>query len=91
MVREIEHSKDSVVDFSSRVDETGKRLNLLADTGDLLMATITNMIKAGPSEAKKKCRMDNLNNILQWSSVSNQKENFTKVLLCLILFMLRMA
>lgn len=91
MVREIEHSKDSVVDFSSRVDETGKRLNLLADTGDLLMATITNMIKAGPSEAKKKCQMDNLNNILQWSSVSNQKENFTKVLLCLILFMLRMA
>lgn len=83
MVREVEHIKDSVVDFSSRVEETGKRLNLLADTGGLLMATVTNMIKAGPNEAKKKCQIDNLNNILQWSSVSNQKENFSKVVLYL--------
>lgn len=83
MVREVEHIKDSVVDFSSRVEETGKRLNLLADTGGLLMATVMNLIKAGPSEAKKKCQIDNLNNILQWSSVSNQKENFSKVVLYL--------
>lgn len=79
MVREIEHNKDSVLDFSSRVEETGKRLNLLADTGGLLMATVTNLIKAGPNEAKKKCQIDNLNNGLQWSSVSNQKESFSKL------------
>lgn len=80
--REIEHNRDLVAEFFQRVEEMGRRLQLLNDSCSILTSILNDKIKSRPDEGERKRLFKSVKNIFDLTSISNEKERFKQVFIC---------
>lgn len=77
--REIEHNRDLVAEFFQRVEEMGRRLQLLNDSHSILTSILNDKIKSRPDEDERKRLLKSVKNIFDLTSINTEKERFKQL------------